>query len=151
MKSNIKELIHYTIMVFFIITVCVMFVISAANALFAEGFGYRINAAFPWEMMLTGLLGALPTLVFCFRGEPTKRQFYTRVALHFLMIEAVILTEGFFLRWITDFSDCAIVALMILIVYALVWLFTILSNKKHADHINRALKSFNQDETEDNA
>ena len=134
------------IMHFFIITVCAMFVIAATNTLFSGGFNYPIDASFPWVMMLTGLLGSLPSLLFFFRNEPTKKQFYIRVVIHFFAIEAVILIEGRILGWYSTFEYMLIIATMVLVVYALVWVFSYISDRTAAVNINKALQSFNNDE-----
>ena len=73
MNENTKEAIRFAIIEFFIITVCVMFIISLANLLFV-GFDYQIDASFPWTMMLTGLLTAPLSMYLRFNKEPTKAQ-----------------------------------------------------------------------------
>ena len=146
MKDKIKDILRLAVSHFFIITVCVMFVVSAANLLFYKDFNYSIDGTFPWVMMLTGLLGALPTLLYYFPKEPTKKQFYIRVALHYLLIYAVILGEGRLLGWFSTVPQMLIIAAMILAVYGLVWLFSIIAEKTLADNINKALQRFNGDD-----
>jgi Protein of unknown function (DUF3021). len=96
--------------------------------------------------MLTGLAGALPSVLFFFREEPTKFQFYRRVAMHFALIEVLILIEGAVLNWYSNFSGALLIFTAILAVYLLVWFFTMLLNKNAADGINKALQEFNADE-----
>ena len=146
MKDKIKDILRLAVSHFFIITVCVMFVVSAANLLFYKDFNYSIDGTFPWVMMLTGLLGALPTLLYYFPKEPTRKQFYIRVALHYLLINAVILGEGRLLGWFSTVPQMLIIAAMILAVYGLVWLFSIIAEKTQADNINKALQRFNGDD-----
>ena len=144
MKEYWKSLLRFFLSEFFIITVCVMFVIAAVNTL-VYGM-YPIDSSFPWVMLLTGFLGAVPTVLLNFRNEPTRRQFFVRVVLHFLSIEALILTEGALLGWFRDIQNFIVVAAMILAVYALVWGFSALSQRATADNINKALKKYNEDE-----
>lgn len=152
MKDKIKDILRLAVSHFFIITVCVMFVVSAANLLFYKDFNYSIDGTFPWVMMLTGLLGALPTLLYYFPKEPTRKQFYIRVALHYLLINAVILGEGRLLGWFSTVPQMLIIAAMILAVYGLVWLFSIIAEKTQADNINKALQRFNgNDNTQDSS
>ena len=146
MKDKIKDILRLAVSHFFIITVCVMFVVSAANLLFYKDFNYSIDGTFPWVMMLTGLLGALPTLLYYFPKEPTRKQFYIRVALHYLLINAVILGEGRLLGWFSTVPQMLIIAAMILAVYGLVWLFSSIAEKTQADNINKALQRFNGDD-----
>lgn len=146
MKDKIKDILRLAVSHFFIITVCVMFVVSAANLLFYKDFNYSIDGTFPWVMMLTGLLGALPTLLYYFPNEPTRKQFYIRVALHYLLINAVILGEGRLLGWFSTVPQMLLIAAMILAVYGLVWLFSIIAEKTLANNINKALQRFNGDD-----
>lgn len=145
MNENTKEAIRFAIIDFFIITVCVMFIISLANLLFV-GFDYQIDASFPWTMMLTGLLTAPLSMFLRFNKEPTKTQFYRRVVIHFLCIEAVVLAEGYILGWYKNIQFALIIAAMVLVVYIAVWFFSIIVEKSTAKNINEALKSFNNDE-----
>ena len=146
MKDKIKDILRLAVSHFFIITVCVMFVVSAANLLFYKDFNYSIDGTFPWVMMLTGLLGALPTLLYYFPKEPTRKQFYIRVGLHYLLINAVILGEGRLLGWFSTVPQMLLIAAMILAVYGLVWLFSSIAEKTQADNINKALQRFNGDD-----
>lgn len=144
MKDVIKEVIIH----FFVITVAVMFVISVQNLIIGD-FDYKYPAEYPWVIMLTGLLGALPTFLFYFKKEPTKKQFYTRVAIHFVLIATLILTEGRLVGWYDEFLEGVIIFISILAVYFFVWLFTYLTNRNIVNGINNALEKFNNDETED--
>ena len=146
MKDKIKNAVKLAVTQFFVITVCAMFVISASNALFSDVINYPLDWSFPWVMMLTGLLGALPSFILVFINEPTKKQFYRRLAIHFLAIEAVILAEGYILRWYTTFTFMLIVALMVAAVYAMVFFLSLLYEKHKVKNINNALQSFNSDE-----
>ena len=146
MKDKIKDILRLAVSHFFFFFLCVMFVVSAANLLFYKDFNYSIDGTFPWVMMLTGLLGALPTLLYYFPKEPTRKQFYIRVALHYLLINAVILGEGRLLGWFSTVPQMLIIAAMILAVYGLVWLFSIIAEKTQADNINKALQRFNEDD-----
>ncbi len=145
MSEQFKDALRFALIQFFIITVCVMFVISLVNTVFGN-FGSIISADFPWIMMLTGLLTSLPSFLLYFRDEPTKKQFYFRAALHFCCIEAIVLFEGHLLGWFGNISGCLIVASMVLGVYLLVWFFSALLQKSTAKNINDALKEFNSDE-----
>lgn len=146
MREMLKNAVRLAVTQFFVITVCVMFVISASNALFTDVVSFPLDWSFPWVMMLTGLLGALPSFILVFKNEPTKKQFYRRLAIHFLAIEAVILIEGYILRWYTTFSFMLVVALMVAAVYAMVFLLSHLYEKHKVKNINNALQNFNSDE-----
>ena len=140
MKDTIKMVISH----FFIITVCVMAAIGFSN-LFAENFqGYP--AEFPLHMLLVGATSALPSFLFYFRKEPTRRQFLTRIVLHFFCILVVVLGEGYLLKWYENATEMAIIAGIIVLVYIAVWLLTTHSNNKVEQGINEALKRFNKED-----
>lgn len=140
-----KDIIKMVIMHFFIITVCVMFVISFINVLANNTF-YYLTADFPWVIMLTGLLTALPSILFYFRTEPTKKQFITRVIIHCIFIEGIVMVEGAFFKWYTNPFEVILIFGMIIIVYVLVWFFSYIINLSNAKGINEALKRFNNSE-----
>lgn len=140
-----KDIIKMVIMHFFIITVCVMFVISFINVLTNNTF-YYLTADFPWVIMLTGLLTALPSILLYFKTEPTKKQFIIRVIIHFIIIESIVMVEGVLFKWYTSLFEAILIFGMIIIVYVLVWLFSYITNLSTAKGINEALKRFNNED-----
>ena len=86
MKDTVKLVISH----FFIISTGVFFVMSLSNLLF-EG-NEPLSPELPWEIFLTGILGALPSFLFSFKNEPTKKQFRVRTVIHFIVIETVVMT-----------------------------------------------------------
>lgn len=145
--KDIKNIIKMIITHFFMISVCVMFITALIDVITGDfSWGYTYQPSYPWLIMLTGLLGALPSALFYFRKEPTKKQFYMRVVIHWVMIEAVIMTEGFFLGWYHDFLNAFIIFAIILIVYGMVWFFSAKTTSKDAVDINEALKKLNSEE-----
>ena len=145
MNDSLKNAIRFAVLQFFIITVCVMFVISFFG-LFADNSKQLFDSSFPWIMMLTGLLTSLLSFLFYFKNEPTRKQFNIRRMIHFFSIEAVVLLEGFLLGWYTSFIGALVVAAMIMIVYTLVWIFSAISDRNTASSINKALQNLNADE-----
>lgn len=142
-----KETIKMAISHFFIITVCVMAAIGFSNLIAGNTSSYPKE--FPLHMLLIGATSALPSLLFYFKSEPTRRQFVLRVVLHFFCIITVVLGEGYLLRWYGSFAEAAIIAGIVVAVYIAVWLITLHSNNKAEQGINEALKNFNNDEEEE--
>ena len=140
MKDTVKMVISH----FFIITVCVTAVIGISNLLADDCQGYPPE--FPLHMLFIGATSALPSFLFYFRKEPTRRQFLTRIALHFVCIMAVVLGEGYLLKWYRSLAGMAVIAGTIVIVYLAVWLLTRYSNNKAEQGINEALKRFNNED-----
>ena len=140
-----KDAIKMTVSHFFIICVCVMTAIGTANLFAAEGFkGYGLD--FPFHILLIGATSALPSMLFYFRREPTRKQFLLRTVLHFFCILAVVLGEGFLLGWYQSVAEALVIAGIIVIVYIVVWLITLRSGNKTEERINEALKRINNEE-----
>lgn len=140
MKDTIKMAISH----FFIITVCVTAAIGISNSFVPDHSGYPKE--FPLHLLLIGATSALPSLLFYFKKEPTRRQFVIRVILHFCCIMAVVLGEGWLLGWYESVTDMLSVGAVVVIVYLAVWIITRRANKNAADGMNRALKNLNSDE-----
>ena len=138
-----KYILKFIILHFFIITVGVLFFTSAGN-LFYEDVVYP--AWYPWMVMLTGFIGAIPSFLFYFKNEPTRKQFLFRVILHFIIIETLIMTEGRLFDWYDTLLDGLVIFGMIFTVYVFVWFFSYRLNFSVAKDINDALKRINDDE-----
>ncbi len=140
MKDTVKMVISH----FFIITVCVMTAIGVSN-LFAQDFpGYPKE--FPLHLLLVGATTALPSFLFHFKTEPTRKQFICRMLLHFTCIMIIVLGEGYVLGWYDNIRGMAIIAGTIVLVYLAVWFITVRTENKIEQGINEALKNINQDE-----
>ncbi len=141
MKDTIKMVVSH----FFIISVSVMTVIGVANLFIADRFaGYGIE--FPFIILLVGATSALPSFLFYFRTEPTKKQFILRMILHFICIEAVVLGEGRLLGWYDGITEMLLIAVMVVVVYVIVTLITMYSESKTERGINEALNRLNNEE-----
>lgn len=138
-----KDAVKLVIMHFFIITVGVMFVISLANSL--GGVKYY-PADFPWGIMFVGAVTALPSLIFYSKKELSAKQMKIRLAIHFLVVGAIVLTIGYLWQWYTTIGYAIIVFLMYMFVYALVLAYSYFIQYRTASSINEALKKFNADE-----
>ena len=137
MKDAIKLVVEH----FFMITVGVLF-FTSLGFIGAE----TIPSFYPWMVLLSSVVGSVPTLLFYFRTEPTKKQFIVRVILHFVVIVTLIMTLGFIFSWYTDFFEGLIIFGMILAVYATVWFLSYKLNVSMANNINDALNRLNDDE-----
>lgn len=143
MKDTVKLVISH----FFIISTGVLFIVSLSNLLF-DG-NEPLSPEVPWQILLTGILGALPTFLFHFKNEPTKTQFKVRTIIHFFVIEAIVMTEGALFEWYESFVGALVFFGVVLAVYLFVWAYSYFMNMNLAKDINAALKKFNEDD-EDN-
>lgn len=140
-----KEIIKMVVMHFFIITVGVLFCTSVSNLLVVADYSYPPE--YPWTVMLTGVVGAIPTFLFYFKKEPTKKQFYLRAVIHFIIMSTAVMCLGAWLKWYDNFIEALIIFGMIFAVYVFVWFFSYLSNYSVADKINSALEEINDNDS----
>lgn len=143
MNDSLKEIIKEVIKDFFIITVAMLFVVSLANSIALIDY---YPPDFPWIVMGTGAVTSLPSLLFYFKEEPTKRQYRIRIAIHFCVIQTIVMTEGFLLNWYTNLLMALVIFAMITAVYLLTFLFSYITSTNTANSINESLKKFNADE-----
>ena len=78
--------------------------------------------------------------------EPTKLQARIRIVIHFCLIQAIVMTEGFLLGWYKNFPMALLVFAMFTAVYLLTFLFSYITRTSTAKSINESLKKFNADE-----
>ena len=141
---DIKRILKTLINQFFVITVCVMFFTSVVNLFW--GYGIKYDSNYPWVLMLTGFLGTLPSLVFIFNKEPTKKQFIIRCVLHYMLLCIIITGEGFLVNWFDNAYELFVMLGELTVVYALVWLTMYFSSLPIKKEVNKALQKFNADE-----
>ena len=94
----------------------------------------------PITIILIGVLCALPTLLLRNSDQWDRKTFFKRVALHALMLYAVILGMGRLLKWYTDAAGCVGVSAVFFPVYAFVWLSGHWLDKQDEKKINQALE-----------
>ena len=144
MNEALKDTIKMVISHFFIICVCVLTAIGVSNLIAGSTSGYPKE--FPLHILLIGFTSALPSFLFYFKKEPTRRQFLLRILLHFCCIMAIVLGEGRLLGWYDNPVDMAIIAGTVVLVYLAVWFISVRSGSKAEQGINEALKNFNKEE-----
>ena len=123
--------------------VAMLFVVSLANSIALIEY---YPPYFPWVVMGTGAVTSIPTLLFYFKEEPTKLQARIRVVIHFCLIQAIVMTEGFLLGWYKNLPMALLVFAMFTAVYLLTFLFSYITRTSTAKSINESLKRFNADE-----
>lgn len=81
---------------------------------------------------------------FYFKEEPTKLQARIRIVIHFCLIQAIVMTEGFLLGWYKNFPMALLVFAMVTAVYLLTFLFSYITRTSTAKSINESLKNLTQ-------
>lgn len=137
MKTTIKMIISH----FLVICVSVMFFTSILNLLLGHKF---LPIEYPFYVLLTGLITSLPSALFYFKNEPSKKQYYFRFLIHFCIIETIVIVEGSMIGWCNNITEAIIVFVIVILVYAAVLLYSWLEKTYTAKNINEALKKFHK-------
>ncbi len=141
MKATIKMIVSH----FLVICVSVMFFTSILNLSLGHKF---LPIEYPFQILLTGLITSLPSALFYFKNEPSKKQFYFRFLIHFCIIETIVMIEGSLIGWYNDITEAIIVFVIVILVYAAVLLYSRLENTFTAKSINDALKKFHEQDND---
>ncbi len=141
-----KETIKMIVSQFFVISVAVLFFSSFLNFINGNKF---LPIEYPFQVLLTGILTSIPSLIFHFRKEPSQKQFLIRYFIHFCLIVIIVMAEGAWFGWYYGFFEGIIVFITVIMVYAIVCLYTFFENKTVAKNINDALERFHKQENSD--
>lgn len=146
---SFRQFIVNKLTLFFALTTLITVAVSATGSVFDA------DARFGYDALLTPLKYAgccvLPSLVTWSKRELKPREMALRIALQFVLTETVILFLAFRSESI-DTSNSAVVltiALSVLAVFALVWLFSWLRDSAEAVRLNHELARFRQQFGED--
>lgn len=137
MKDMIKLVLNH----FLIITVAVMTVFAIGNVI--DG-NEAISVSSLWQILLAGICGSLPTFIFTFKNEPTRKHYIIRMIIHFFTIELVIAFIGKIFGWYSTVLGMLAIACSVLVIYAVVVAYnTFIIDTKTAKSINTKLKDLN--------
>ncbi len=92
------------------------------------------------EIAVAALLGDLPGMILYDTDKLSLKAFRVRLILHFLLLEAVILSFGCFIGIVTTISQFMIFAVEIGVIYLLARLICWGGDKNTVNKINRKLK-----------
>lgn len=138
--------------IFFVKKVMVSFFISvtcicAAMALI--GMSFEPDARFGYEAFLSplifGAVASIPSLVQYSKKDLSLRQTAIRNAIHFLLLEAAILSILYFLGLLTSVSMAVSLGISIFVIDLTVNLVLWINDKRTAKEFNYALKKLQDD------
>lgn len=135
---NIRELIRVLLLQFFICYTCTMaatFFFCRLNTPPID----RLEVDYLWQAGIFSALAVLPGAVYFDRNGLTKHQMWVRTAIHTVLLEAVLLTAGWVIGMYRGIGGFFAFAAAILIVNALVRLFSYLGDRSVASAINLQL------------
>lgn len=125
--------------------ICMQAMMISVGILFAIGIMGIINRELmfawyqPMAILGTGVLCALPSLVFMGFDELGKKKFLCRLVLHAVCEYFVVALAGFWFGWYSELSGLLYVSASYVCIYAFVWGLTLWLGKQDEKKINAAL------------
>lgn len=136
---RIRELIRVLLLQFFICYTCTMMATVVFCRLNTPPMD-MLEVDYLWHAGIFSILAILPGVVYFDRDGLTKRQLWVRTALHTVLLEAVLLTAGWYIGMYQGIGGFFAFVAAILIVDVLVRLFSYLGDRSMADAINLQLR-----------
>ena len=131
----IKRLVrdYFTIFAMIVITITLLRQVFVPNELL------RLTDIFNY--MICALAGDLPSLIFYSPKELSEQEMRLRIVIHFVILEAVILTLANVMGWATGLIDTAFLAAQVAFIYIIVRVLIWTDDRKAANRINERLKA----------
>lgn len=134
LKDFIKELIRN----YFIIFAIIVIVITLLRQIFSPGAYFELTDIFIY--MSCALVADLPSMIFYSKKEISEKEMRLRRIIHFVILEAVLLTLANIMGWVTGGLNTFLFALQIGVIYMLVRSLSWLDDRRAARKINEKLK-----------
>ena len=108
-----------------------------------------IPSSLLWQIPLLSFLGALPSLIYPWDRSMTRKEFVIRIAIHYLIMNGIILGGGGFFGWfdIHEPLQVAMMALSVAIIFFIISLYSWTKGNREAQKLNQRLKKRNDNES----
>ena len=108
-----------------------------------------IPSSLLWQIPLLSFLGALSSLIYPWDRSMTRKEFVIRIAIHYLIINGIILGGGGFFGWfdIHEPLQVAMMALSVAIIFFIISLYSWTKGNREAQKLNQRLKKRNDNES----
>lgn len=103
---------------------------------------------FGWAMLFS-LAADLPLVVFISQNELSGKSFYIRIAIHAIVLEALLMPIGYVMEMWRGAVGGVVFFFIVLFVDAAMYALQFLNHKLVADNINRGIKNFKKARTAD--
>lgn len=111
-----------------------------------QGFEFALG----WEdliiIVVTGLICAIPSLIWLTEEELTRKQFIIRLIVHCLLLYGMVSGIGYVAHWYRGPVEFAFVSVIYFLVYLFVWLVSYWVGWRNQEQINQALKEIQDKE-----
>lgn len=135
---KLTDFIKKIIIDYFIIFAIVVMSITILRQIFFPDEYFKLKDIFIY--MISSLVGALPGLIFYSSKEISEKEMKIRMIVHFVVLEAALLTFGNIIDFVNGILDTILFAFQIAIIYILVRFFSWMDDRKAARRINEKLK-----------
>ncbi len=135
-----EELLKKMASSFFIITTGVVISMYVFCLIFNPDAGFSV--ADIGRILLMGIAGDLPLILFLSRRELSKKQMLLRTIIHLVVLSSILLYFAFLWDWVNPKSagEIAVFLTSVVLVYAAVMLINRYRDKKLSDRLNDRLK-----------
>lgn len=142
MKGKVKIILGQTMLVSFLVVAEM-----ALQGIFghASGAEYSFEWYMPASVIVISFLSSVPTLLL-YIGTSSRLKLIALVAVHYLLVMAIVLVGGYFVRWYSGVEGFLIVFAACTIIYVIVWVVTTLMFRHDAKAINTALGDVRDEE-----
>ena len=108
-----------------------------------------IPSSLLWQFPFLSFLGALSSLIFPWDRSMTRKEFVIRIAIHYLIMNGIILGGGGFFGWfdIHEPLQVAMMALSVAIIFFIISLYSWTKGNREAQKLNQRLKKRNDNES----
>ena len=108
-----------------------------------------IPSSLLWQIPLLSFLGALSSLIYPWDRSMTRKEFVIRIAIHYLIMNGIILGGGGFFGWfdIHEPLQVAMMALSVAIIFFIISLYSWTKGNREAQKMNQRLKKRNDNES----
>lgn len=108
-----------------------------------------IPSSLLWQIPLLSFLGALSSLIYPWDRSMTRKEFVIRIAIHYLIMNGIILGGGGFFGWfdIHEPLQVAMMALSVAIIFFIISLYSWTKGNREAQKLNQCLKKRNDNES----
>ena len=137
---SFRAFLKRCLMEYFVITTCVTAAIAILGLILdpVARFGYEAY----FSPLIFGLVSLIPSLITYSRKELPLRETLIRKVLHFVVLEATLISFGFWAGILHGRVDSSVFALQVFAVYLAVNVISWLLDSKAAGEINEVLKSW---------
>ncbi len=108
-----------------------------------------IPSSLLWQIPVLSFLGALSSLIYPWDRSMTRKEFVIRIAIHYLIMNGIILGGGGFFGWfdIHEPLQVAMMALSVAIIFFIISLYSWTKGNREAQKLNQRLKKRNDNES----